>query len=286
VPKEAPFISRALKLVSLALILATVSIAITAAYSGYQEYGALTSSIEGSSNSNQLDASLNGTTLIISGLVVPNKMTFPLTLELIGGVSLNNISVGKFDSGAYVIQPNESKGINVTVPLTFSNLLLNSNALQNAAFNSTEISVSTTISAHMVPLLGINITKLANESAGPIFGNLQAGINLTSIRNSSGGNLLVPLSLTWQNSSPLSNGSLWALVNLTSIPGKSGGSYGSGSGLVSLVQGSNSQTIVLRLPKSDFNGKNFSPGSYSFDIQLSETNSSQPFASIQRTVSV
>ena len=80
-PREPPFISKTLKLVSIAILIATISIAVTAAYSGYEEYGALTSTVTGSSL-NQLRLAINGSTLSISGLNVPNKMTFPLTLEL------------------------------------------------------------------------------------------------------------------------------------------------------------------------------------------------------------
>jgi len=285
-PKEAPFISKALKLVSLAIILATVAIASTAAYSGYEEYGALTSTVA-SNGSNQLAVTINGSTLSITGLNVPNKMTFPLTLELFGGISLDNITVGSFNSGAYVIQPNESKVINLTVPLSFSRLLSNTQALQRAAFNSSELSITTTISAHMVPLLGINITKSANTTSGPILEDLSASLNTSAAKISSDGRSVnVPLVFTWQNASPLSAGAIWASATLTNIPGKPAGNYGEGAGQVNLIQGTNTQSIELALPVSDFTGPSLPPGTYLFEISLSQSDSSQPFAQISRSVNL
>ncbi|HXQ92560.1 MAG TPA: hypothetical protein VN739_06110 [Nitrososphaerales archaeon] len=167
--REASFVSKTLKIVSLAITVAIVAIAVTAAYSGYEEYGALTA-VEGVSSS-QLSAVVNGSTLLISGLNVPNKMTYPLTLELLGNVSIDEVQVGNFDTGAYVIQPGNSQGINVSIPLNYGALLNNTEALKKAISNSSILTVDTTVIANMVPLLGINITKSTNMTIGPILGN-------------------------------------------------------------------------------------------------------------------
>lgn len=285
--KEAPFISKALKLVSLALILATVAIAATAAYSGYEEYGALRNTIERSS-AGQLSLSINGSSLVISGLTVPNRMTFPLTLELLGNVSLDNTTVGNFDSGAYVIQPNESQSLDISVPLNFVEVLQNSNALKQALFNSSEISITTVISAGVVPLLGINITNSANTISGPILGDLQASLNTSDVLLSPDGeNVQVPLLLSWQNSSPFSTGALWMNANLTEIPGKPTGNYGSTSGLLNLKNGQNEESFLLTLPLSDFSGKTLpASGPYIVQIDLSQSESSHPIIQITKQVSV
>jgi hypothetical protein len=162
--REAPFISKALKIVSVAITLAIVAIAVTASYSGYEEYGALTS--VGNVSASQLSAVLNGSTLVISGLNVPNKMTYPLTLELFGNVSIDHTKVGNFDTGTFLIQPGHSQGINVSIPLNFDALLNNSDAVSN----SNILTVNTTVDARMIPLLGINITKSTNLTIGPIVG--------------------------------------------------------------------------------------------------------------------
>jgi hypothetical protein len=280
--REAPFITKALKLVSLSLIVATVAIAATAAYSGYEEYGALTSSI---GTTGEATASLNGSTLQISGLDVPNRMTFPLTLELQGVLSINNVSIGTFDSGAYVILPNQSKNINISIPLNYDDLLNNSQLLNQTAFNSSELGITTTISAHMVPLLGINITRLVNMTAGPYLGDLSASLNESAATIGSNGSLNLPVVLNWQNTSPLTQGSFWIQANLTQIPGRPTGNYGSASGPLNLTSGHNSQSLDFNLPLSDF-GRNPPRGTYSIQIVISQSKYSQPFLQFVKTVNV
>ncbi len=282
-PREPPFISKTLKLVSLAILLATISIAATAAYSGYEEYGALTSTITGGS-SNQVQISINGSNLRISGLNVPNKMTFPLTLELLGTVTLNNATIGSFDSGAYVIQPNQSQSLNISIPLNFTELMKSSEALKEAAVNSSLVSINTTISAHMVPLLGINITKAANTTAGPILGDLSASLNASGAHLAPDGQTLsVPLILSWEDASPVASGSLWLSANLTDIPGKSPGSYGGTSGVLNFSEGENQQTFDLQLPTSDF-ASGVTKGSYTVEIALSQSPATPPFLQITKSV--
>lgn len=283
--QEAPFITKALKLVSLALIVATVTIAGTAAYSGYEEYGALTSSVL-SGPSSGATISLNGSNLQISGLDVPNKMTFPLTLELLGGLSINNVSFGIFDSGAFVIQPNESQKINITIPISFEQILNDPQVLRQAAFNSSILGITTTISAHMVPLLGINVTRSANTTSGPFLGDLSASVNTSGVSVVSGsGNVEVPVVLSWENSSPLTQGSFWLQANLTEIPNRPSGNYGHSSDQMDLVSGYNRQTLEFSLPASDFKGSNPATGIYTVSIAIGQSNSSLPFLQFARTVS-
>ena len=121
---ETPLVSKAFKLVSFAILVAIVAITLSAAYSGYEEYNALTTIVSGTQSQRQLSATFNGSALQISGLNVPNKMTYPLSLEFLGNVSIAICSkLGSFDSGAYVIQPGFSKDINVSVGLNFSRIL-------------------------------------------------------------------------------------------------------------------------------------------------------------------
>lgn len=285
-PKEAPFISRALKLVSIVILVTTISIAATAAYSGYEEYGALTASM-GAAGSGRFVLGLNGSNLEISGLSVPNRMTFPLTLELAGNISLDNATVGVFDSGAYVIQPNQSKSISLSIPLSFDGLLKDKNALRQAVVNSSDLSITTVLSAHMVPLLGINITNSANSTEGPILGDLTASLNASAEQLTDGGQTIsIPLVLSWQNTSPLIEGALWVQANLTQVPGKSSGNYGSTSGILNFTEGQNEQSFELQVPISDIGGNTLRVGTYYFIIYLSQSQASQPFTQIQTSASV
>ena len=138
----------------------------------------------------------------------------------------------------------------------------------------------------MVPLLGINITKAANTTAGPILGDLSANLNSSGARLSSDGETVhVPLILSWENTSPLASGSLWLSGNLTGIPGRSSGNYGTFTGPLNFTQGQNQQTFVLQLPVSDFSGS-FPKGSYAFEIALSQSSTSSPFLQITKSVNV
>jgi len=283
--REAPFISKALKLVSLAITVAIIAIASTAAYSGYEEYGALAS--VGSASSSQLNAVLNGTTLMISGLNVPNKMTYPLTLELLGNVSIDNARVGNFDTGVYLIQPGHSQGINVSIPLNYGALLNSTEALQKAISNSSVLTVNTTVAANMIPLLGINITKSTNMTIGPILGDFSANLNTSGAQLSSDReSIMIPVILSWNNLSPLSTGSFWLNASLASLPGKPTGSYGSASGVLNLVSGKNTKIFDLKAPVNDFGGRGIPSGTYSILISLSQTESSLVLMQTTRIVNV
>jgi hypothetical protein len=281
---ETPLVSKAFKLVSFAILIAIVAVALSAAYSGYEEYNALTTVVNGSSQ-NQLSARINGSTLLLSGLLVPNKMSYPLTLELLGNISLDNSQIGKFDSGTYLIQPGLSKSINVSVGLNFSEAITNSKTFQTILFNSSVLSINSTIAARMVPLLGINISKTANSTLGPVMvSGLSINLKTSQANLSSDGQLLlVPLTISWINLSPLT-ASLWLNATLTGMPGNSPGKYGFASGPVSLVVGQNAETYLMRFPSSDFSARSFGHGNYTFQITVSQTEFSSQLAEISQSV--
>ena len=282
---EAPLVSKVFKLVSFAILVAIVALALSAAYSGYEEYNALTAAVGNTSSQNQLSAKINGSNLLISGLQVPNKMTYPLSLELLGNISLDDSQIGKFDSGSYLIQPGLTKSINVSVGLNFSKVISNSRAFQSVLFNSSILSINSTIAARMVPLLGINVSKTANSTLGPVMSGFAVNLETSQASPSSDGQfLLVPMTITWINLSPLTAG-LWLNANLTGIPGTSPGNYGFASGPVSLVVGQNNETYLMRIPLSEFSGGSFPHGSYDFQITLSQTKSSPQLAVISQSVS-
>jgi hypothetical protein len=271
---EAPLISKALKLVSFAIVVAVIVLAISAAYSGYEEYGALTSVISSSSSGTpqeQLSASINGSELTLSGLQVPNRMTFPLSLGFLGSVSLDNISIGSFNSGNSVIQPGETHNVSVNAALNFSQLLTNSKALGGVLFNESTLDVNTTIVANMVPLVGINLTKIANTTIGPLLGQLQVSLEADQAQITDAGLYLeVPAAIIWTNDSPFGLNGLLLNATITSIPGvTSTGNYGSASGQFNLVPGSNSQTLMLKIPTSDFSKNNVGLAHGLYTIQLS-----------------
>jgi hypothetical protein len=282
---ETPLASKAFKLVSFAILIAIVVITLSAAYSGYEEYNALTTVVSGTSQG-QLSASLNGSALQISGLNVPNKMTYPLSLEFLGNVSIANAQIGSFDSGAYVIQPGFSKDINISVGLNFSRILTNSGAFQAALFNSSILSINSTIAARIIPLLGINITKAANSTLGPVMSNLAVSVETSRASlTPDGQSVLVPVQITWINQSPITT-NLWLNATLTQIPEHSPGRYGFASGPLSLAVGGNNETYVMRLPTRELLGGNLQHGTYSVQLNFSESQFSKPLAQITKSGNV
>jgi hypothetical protein len=279
---ETPLVSKAFKLVSFAILIAIVAITLSAAYSGYEEYNALTTVVSGTSQG-QLSASLNGSALQISGLNVPNKMTYPLSLEFLGNVSIANAQIGNFDSGAYAIQPGFSKDINISVGLNFSRILTNSEAFQEALFNSSILSINSTIAARIIPILGINITKAANSTLGPVMSNLAVSVETSRASLSPDGqSVLVPVQITWINQSPITV-NFWLNATLTQIPGHSPGRYGFASGTLSLAVGGNNETYVMRLPTSELLGGNLQHGTYSVQLSFSESQFSKLLAQITKS---
>jgi hypothetical protein len=286
---EAPLISKALKLVSFAIIVAIVALALSAVYSGYEEYGALTNIVGSSAPQNQLNTRVNGSELIISGLEVPNKMTYPLSLDLLGAVSWNNVAIGKFETGASVIQPGQSQNISADVNLNFSQVLKNSAALQIILFNSSTLTINTTIAAGMIPLVGINLTESSNSTEGPLLSGFAVNLEQSQASLSPDGQyILVPMELTWTNQSPFEVEGLWLNATLTGIPGRPSGDYGSCSGQLNLTSGPNNQTFVLKLPTIDFSKKSASlpAGNYTIKFSISQSESSPSVAVFSQTVNI
>ena len=280
---ETPLVSRAFKLVSFAILIAIIAITLSAAYSGYEEYSALTTAVSGTQSSNQLSAKINGSALEISGLNVPNKMSYPLSLELLGNVSINNASIGRFDSGAYVIQPGASQNISVSIGLNFSRILSNARSFQSVLFNSSILSINSTIAARMIPLLGINISKSANSTLGPVMNNLAANLETAAATLSPDGqDVIVPVAFTWINESPII-ASMWLNTTVTQIPGRAVGNYGSGSGPLSLVVGPNNATVLVRFPSSELAKGSLQHGTYTFQIRLSKSEFSPSIARITQS---
>jgi hypothetical protein len=220
---EAPLITKALRLVSLALIIGTVALVATAAYSGAQEFGALestfSSSSQSSNNSSPFSEQFNGTNLLISGINVPNNMTFPLDFQLSGFVGLGGINIGNFATPVEHIMPGQTLPISFSVALNFADALSNRTAITSLLFNSTTLTFHTKITANMVPILGLNLSSSSGTQIPAILGNFNVSPEAPSCVPPQ--TCTVPVGISWNNPSPISfNAGL--LVSVTHIPGVSG----------------------------------------------------------------
>ena len=285
--KEAPLLSQALKLVSFALIIALVAIVISAGFSAYQEFDALkglSTTQAPQSSSGQLNFSMTGNSMALSGLNIPNRMVYPLKLELIGNVSLANTTIGKFDSGAQTIDPGSSTPISVTMNLNFTKLTTNSETFQELLFNSSTLGISTTIATNIVPLLGINLTRTANSTIGPVISNFHASLETSNASLSPDGQYaLVPLVLSWDDQTPITFTGMKLNATIVSGPGMLSGNYGTASGQFNLTPGSDGANYTMRVPLSELSQGSFSHGNYTILFALESGNAT---VRISRTVSM
>ncbi len=273
--EEAPVISKALKLVSFAIIISLVAIGISAGYSAYEEYSALAQLATTSSSG--VNFQFNGSTMTISALV-PNKMVYPVDLKVHGNVSFQNDSVA-FQSQGVTLEPNQEKPVQFNINLNFSQLLQDQSTLDSMLFNSSELRFKTTVSAKIQPLLGIGLTKSFTRSVGPILGGFNATIESSQASLSPDGkDILVPVVLSWNNSSPVTFQGMMN-VTISQIPNRPAGNYGGASGPFSLVQGANSKRLIFSVPVTDISGGLH--GNYTFDFLLTSTGMSISF---QKTV--
>lgn len=249
---EAPLISKALRLVSLALIIGTVALVATAGYSGYQEFNTLagtfsSSSSNGGNNSTPFSEQFIGNTLVISGINIPNNMSFPLDFQLSGIVGLAGVNIGNFATPVEHIMPGQTQPISISVALDFANALSNPAALSSLLFNSTALTFQTKVSANMVPLLGLNLSSSSSAQIPSILGNfnLSPGSASCNIQNCS-----LPIGISWNNPSPIALiGGL--KVAVTQIPGVSGPLPNATVPFDVVANGPGNETATLVFPASE-----------------------------------
>jgi hypothetical protein len=224
---EAPLISKALRLVSLVLIIGTVALVATAAYSGIQEFGALTSTFSSAASQSGNNSPLspfseqfNGTTLLISGIRIPNNMTFPLDFQLTGFVGLAGVNIGNFATPVEQIMPGQILPVSLAVNLNFANAISNQSALTMLLFNTSSLTFHTKIAANMVPLLGLNLTSSSSTQIPGLLSNFNVSPQSPQCDILSQ-SCTLPVQLSWNNPSPIGlNGNV--VVAVTHISGVSG----------------------------------------------------------------
>jgi len=271
-----PMIRGALRLVEIALMIVLVAIAATAGYSGYQEYRALTS-LAGTSN---IQGSLNGTKYSITGIEVPNNMSYPLSLSILGQVSLEHSPVANFTSGKQMIQPGQTKNLSISFDLNFTKALESNSVLfQKLLFNQTKLFVNSTVQASIAPLLDLSLASSANETLGPVLQNLEVQLQSSQAQLSTNQSaLLVPLAASWINNSPLSfNGTVQA--TLVAMPGQPLGDHGSASAAVVILSSSpGSLAMILEIPLSSLlNHSSLPSGNYEVQFTIDAYGTSAVF---------
>lgn len=269
-PSEAPIISKALRLASVVILVAVLALAASVGYSGYQEYQVLGSAFSQhggmqQGNSSQISESLNGNQLAIGGISVPNNMTYPLGLELYGTVYLGGVEVSSFSSPMQTIMPGKVGQLQVTATANYSAIFANAKAFANMLQNQVNLSTIFSIYASLIPVAGLNVSNTSNSTVGPILGNFSVSPETPYL--STNGTYVVPLQMSWNNSSPLAFQANLGGV-LTKVPGEPSGNYGSTSSAINVTQGTNQQTLYFQIPPSEFNPQEIH-GQYGFNLTIS-----------------
>jgi hypothetical protein len=263
---EAPIISKALRLASVIVIVAIVALAASVGYSVFQEYKVLGSvfSPQGNQGNSQVLQSMNGSQLSLSGISIPNNMTYPLTLQLGGEVYLAGVHVSSFVSPVQVIAPGAVGQLQLSASLNYSKIFANSTALQEMLMQPATLSASVSIFAEIDPIAGLNLTNVSNQTIGPVLGQFSANPQSPYLN---GTNYVFPLQVSWDNQSPLQ---FAATLNaeMTGMPGQPAGNYSSASGPLNIVQGPNQETLYFYLPVSQIHPQNIH-GEYDFELTVS-----------------
>jgi hypothetical protein len=266
---EAPIISKALRLASVVVIVAVVALAASVGYSAFQEYKVLGGAIQqqsGQQSGNGTQMTLNGNQLSLSGITVPNNMTYPLGLQLKGVIYLAGVQVSSFASPMQTIMPGQIGHLNVTAKVNYTAILSNSTALSSMFLQPANLATSFSIFAAIDPVANLNITNTSNSTIGPILGQFTVAPQ-TPYLSSNATEYVLPVQVSWNNSSPLQmQAGLGA--EMTRMPGQPYGDYGSASEQVNITQGMNEDTLDFRIPISQFNPQTIH-GTYDFNITFS-----------------
>jgi hypothetical protein len=273
--EEVPLTVRALKLVSLISTIIIVSIVASIAYSGYSEFQAISSSFQGSGNFGSITT--NSTGITISGIQIPNKMTMPLGITVSAFAYFsNNLTLANVVSNTVLVQPGHTGTLGLGIRINMTDIFAHQTQLKQLLFNGSQLRVNLKVGATLVPFATINVSKTIVQPTGAMLGGFTARIN-TGGATVSGSNLLVPLQMSWFDSSFLAaSGSLSATI--TQMPGQAaGGNYGSGSTNISVNPGPGSATLTLAIPLSYVSGNTPPTGQYTILLTLHSFGQSFPF---------
>jgi hypothetical protein len=264
--EELPLTVRTLKLVSLVSTIVVLSITGSIAYSGYSEFQAIASDFQNSGNLGTI--STNSTTIAISGITIPNKMSLPLILTLSASAFLSgNLSLATTTANTLTVEPGQTGIFNLGVRLNMTNIFAHQSQLRSILFNGTELSLNLELGAAVFPFVALNVSKALTQPTGAMLGGFRVQFN-TAGATDNGTDLLLPLQMTWLSTSFMSaSGSLSAKI--TQMPGQApGGNYGSGSTNIAIAPGPGSATLTLVIPNFYVSGGTPPSGQYTISMTL------------------
>ena len=247
------------------------------AISGYQEYSYLSSQFaqefQHGGNLKNVDFVFDRSTesvLLYTHFQILNKMIYPLSMGLNGTIILGGFKIYSFSNDYPSIMPGKVQDVFISLGAYLSNITDYHSLLTSMFLSAVDAETNLTASFSIDQLFNFNIVHSTNWTMGPILGQLKASGEASQISDN-GVDWILPLTVTWNNTSPLSF-PLNLTGVITKLPGSiSAGNYGGAYSNVSLTEGVNQNTLYFHIPVATIS--NLSSGVYSFNLSFSSNSS-------------
>jgi len=238
--KDAPIISKALRLVSFSLTLAMIMIFVTIGYSAAQVFEGIIAS--GDRFKTEQRVSGNNIELVFK-FSLPNKGIYPLELDLVGEASQNKVMLSRVISGPHVIQPGDSKDVEFAIPLR-QGTISDRELIKKLLFDDSETIVNVTTRIGFQPFAFINVSSGFVSPSGAVFSELkieQQGVSALNRTHSS-----IELKVSYTNKSPVHFDGRMGLVVISTPTRTAKGVYGSTTFNISINSNERiTQTVFL-----------------------------------------
>ena len=195
--KDAPIISKALRLVSFSLTLVAIIIFVTIGYSATQVFQGVISSGDALKVDQRITP--EGVDLAFN-LKLPNKGVYPLELDLVGETSVDKVSIGKVVSGPHVIPPGETKQVEFVVPMRLGSIS-DKEFVKKLLFQDSNIVVNITTRIGFQPFAFVNVSSGFANPVGSVFSGLKIEQERVSPFNAT--HSLMELKVSYANKSPI-----------------------------------------------------------------------------------
>ena len=195
--KDAPIISKTLRLVSFSLTLVTIIIFFTIGISAWQVFEGVLASRDNFKMDQRV--SQDGIDLVID-VNIPNKGIYPLELQIVGESSVDKVNVGRSISGPHVIQPGDTKAIEFVLPLRLGSAA-DAEFIRKLLFEDSAVVVNITTRIGFQPFAFVNFSSGFGNQAGAVFSGFAIEQQRVSPLNAT--HSLMELKVSYANKSPI-----------------------------------------------------------------------------------
>jgi hypothetical protein len=275
-PKDhpTPLISKVLLAVVLVLIIGIGAFVASIAISLNQEYAFLSSQFSqdfqnGGSIKNvdfHFDYSSNGSVQLSTQFQIPNKMSYPLSVGVNGTMTLGVFKIFSFARQYPTIMPGAVQNFVISLDTNLSSIPNYQSFLSSMYLNAVQMKANLTAYFSIDQFFNFNMLHSSNWTIGPILDQLNASAKTTPELSNNGEDWILPVTLTWNNTTPLNYPTSLAGI-VTKMPGSVlTANYVESSSRVNLTQGINRNVLYFYFPFSKYNS--LPSGTYSFNLTV------------------